>query len=247
MQFRIAAIAILLASPALAQSFALDRSRTVRGLCQPDGCQDVEILSAERIAAGPDGELLRTKLRTIRSSASGHHPIGVEDGYVHCSSTRPAIIAEKAGQVRAYLLAPLAAGRSQQSIRAEASQHAVYFGACHGIAAGNRAAKDPAGVAGELGYRTTLAAPREVEMARVDEILAPGRPAAEAQPLGPPRAAERRPGGFDERLDRFLTQDRVEGEPWPSRREARRGRMPEALDERYDGPYVDDAWLPRSR
>jgi len=246
MFLRLAATALFLAAPALAHAYGPDY--VVRGLCKPDGCQDFAVLEATPIATGEDGTLRQTRIQTIRSTPGGRTNLRVEDGWVYCSRTRPAIIARSQGETRAYLLAPTAA-QTTETIRQEASQHAVYFGACHGVEFGNDAAKDPEGVASDLGYEVSLLQPQQVSLAKPDDILSPhegsqarARRVESARPSrgwDDPSARE-----LDQRLDRFLGQ---KGRQGISRGEDPSRFATHPLDEPYDGPFVDDAWLPRRR
>jgi hypothetical protein len=236
-----AAIAILLAASTAASA----EERTVRGQCRADGCDLFEIVSTVSISRNDEGTIRETRIRSLRESRGGEpRVIGIEDGYVFCSLTRPAIIAVKGGRTMAHLLAPLAPGQTPESIQAEANQNAVYFGACHGAEAGTAAATDPESVASEYGYRVSILVPQQVALAKVDDIMRqqPAERRDRARAPAPrvseaPSPREVSPHGadaFDDRLDRFLG-------PGSTARSAGRPDAP------YDGPYVDDAWLPPRR
>jgi len=91
--------ALLLAlfmTSALAQDY--NRHDLVRGLCQPDGCDEFTILAADRVRATSEGTLFKTRIQTFHASYGGRHDRGQENGYVYCSRTKPAIMAEKNGK-----------------------------------------------------------------------------------------------------------------------------------------------------
>jgi len=254
-----AVFAFVASTPVLAQGY--DSSHVVRGLCQPDGCDDFAIIQSVPVATGEDGTLRRTTIKPIRSSESGRQEKQVENGYVYCSQTRPAILAQKVGLTMAYFIAPMSQ-QGKEFFRREASQHAVYFGACHGIEAGDRAAKDPASVAREFGYQVNLQEAQQVRLNSLDDILAPsGQPAIRGIPETPgfPADSELPPmsqgmdepfvdqgvpfedlprsrGSLDDRLDQFLGDS-------PSRPSPNARRDRDAPDLPYDGPFEDDQWL----
>jgi len=243
---RTALLAVLISTPAVVQA----GDRIVQGLCDADRCDRFEILSALPYTKNEEGTLIQTSLKTVRTRATDAGEAAVENGYVFCSLTRPAIIAVKGERAMAYLLAPLAPGQTPESVRAEANQHAVYFGVCHGTEAGTAAATDPEAVATDYGYRVTLLVPQQVALRKPEDIMqaqpssegrrAPrvGRPLDEAGTREVPPVetgpAAGLPEGFDDRLDRFLGQG--------ARRSA-----PTRPDAPYEGPFVDDAWLPPRR
>ena len=74
-------LALVLSTPALAQSY--HRSDIVRGLCQPNGCDEFTVLRADRIAASDEGTLLKTRVRTFHASSAGRQERGEQDGYVY--------------------------------------------------------------------------------------------------------------------------------------------------------------------
>jgi hypothetical protein len=162
-------LALVLSSPALAQTYI--RSDIVRGLCQPDGCDEFTILRADRIAASDEGTLLKTRVRTFHASKAGRQERGEQDGYVFCSRSRPAIMAERDGRTMAFYLAPSATAESRERVRQNASFHALYFSLCHGTEAGKAAVQNVSGVAQSLGYRVALAQSKLEPLARAEDIL----------------------------------------------------------------------------
>jgi hypothetical protein len=163
-------LALVLSTPALAQSY--NRSDIVRGLCQPNGCDEFTVLRADRIAASDEGTLLKTRVRTFHASSAGRQERGEQDGYVYCSRTRPALIAEREGRTMAFYLAPAATAESRERIRQNASFHALYFSLCHGAEAGRAAVHNVSGVAQSLGYRVALAQSKLQPLTRAEDILA---------------------------------------------------------------------------
>ena len=115
MLFRLVALALVFAGPAAAQDY--NQPDIVRGLCQKDGCDEFAILAADRIKTIEDGTLFRTRLQTFHASYGGRRDQGQEAGYVYCSPTRPAIMAEQNGQTMAFVLAPFATQESRESVR----------------------------------------------------------------------------------------------------------------------------------
>src|SRR3954466_14388975 len=109
----VAFLLALLANSALAQDY--NRQGIVRGLCQPDGCDEFTILAADRVRTIEDGTLLKTRIQTFHASRAGRQERRAEDGYVYCSPTRPAIMAEENGQTMAFFLAPFATQDSRES------------------------------------------------------------------------------------------------------------------------------------
>jgi len=148
------ALAFLLSTPALAQSD--DRPDIIRGLCRPDGCDEFAILAASPLAQGGEGTLMQTRVKTFHASSSGRREFGAENGYVYCSPTKPAILAEKNGHTMAFYLAPFETRESRETIRQNATFHALYFSICHGPEAGRAAVRNLSGVAQSLGYRVAL-------------------------------------------------------------------------------------------
>jgi hypothetical protein len=156
--------------PALALSY--HRSDIVRGLCQPNGCDEFTVLRADRVAAGDEGTLLRTRVRTFHASSAGWQERGEQDGYVYCSRTKPALLAERAGRTMAFYLAPSGTAESREQIRQNASFHALYFSLCHGPEAGRAAVHNFSGVAQSFGYHVALAQSKLEPLTRAEDILA---------------------------------------------------------------------------
>ena len=103
-------LALMLATPAFAQSY--DRTDLIRGLCRPDGCDEFAILVASPLTKGGEGTLMQTRVKTFQTHSAGRRELSEEDGYVYCSPTKPAIVAEKGGCTMAFDLAPFATQES---------------------------------------------------------------------------------------------------------------------------------------
>ncbi|GEO18107.1 hypothetical protein [Microvirga aerophila] len=192
-------LALVLSSPVLAQTYT--RSDVVRGLCQPDGCDEFTILRADRIAATDEGTLLKTRVRTFHASKSGRQERGDQDGYVYCSRTKPAIMAERDGRTMAFYLAPSATAESRERIRLNASFHALYFSLCHGNEAGKAAVHNLSSVAQSFGYRVALAQSKLELLAQAEDILGPT----------PRRSADAGlDRGMEERLEKLVPPGRVQ-------------------------------------
>jgi hypothetical protein len=180
----------LSAAPAVAQDY--NRTDLVRGLCQPDGCDEFAILSAERLTTADEGALFKTRVKTFHASYGGRKETGEENGYVYCSRTKPAVMAEQNGKVLAFYLAPFATQESRESVRRNANFHALYFTICHGMEAGKAAVHNLSGVAGSYGYRVPLAQSKLTALNRAEDVMGPGEPSpVAAQP--PERPPERPP------------------------------------------------------
>ena len=197
-----ALVLALFATPAAAQDY--NRQDIVRGLCQPDGCDEFTILSAERLRTTDEGTLFKTRVKTFHASYGGRKELGEENGHVYCSRTKPAIMAEQNGKALAFFVAPFATEESRESVRRNANFHALYFTICHGMDAGKTAVHNLAGVAQSHGYRVALARSKLVALDRAEDVMGPGdrppvaaRPPADERPLAealsPERAAERSP------------------------------------------------------
>ena len=173
----------LSATSALAQDY--NRQDIVRGLCQKDGCDEFTILAADRIRTTDEGTLFKTRVQTFHASHAGRQERGQENGYVFCSPTRPAIMAEQNGQTMAFFLAPFATQEGRESVRQNANFHALYFTICHGREAGKAAVHNLAGVAQSHGYRVALAQSKLMPLKRAEDVLtmadASGRAPAEAR------------------------------------------------------------------
>jgi len=166
----IVALVVLLSTSALAQSY--DRPGIIRGLCRPDGCDEVAILTASPLIKGGEGTLMQTRVKTFHASSAGRKELSEDNGYVYCSRTKPAIVAEKNGRTMAFYLNPFSK-QSRETIRQNANFHALYFSICHDMAAGRSAVRNLAGVAQELGYRVAPPQAQYVALSRVEDILPP--------------------------------------------------------------------------
>ena len=93
MLIRILALTLVISTPALARGY--DRPDIIRGLCRPDGCDEFSVVSARPLASSEEGTLMRTRLKTFHASRNGRKDLGEEDGYVYCSRTSPAILADR--------------------------------------------------------------------------------------------------------------------------------------------------------
>jgi hypothetical protein len=203
------ALAFTLATPAFAQTY--DRPDIIRGLCRPDGCDEFAILAASPVTKGEEGTLMQTRVKTFHASASGRRELSEENGYVYCSRTKPAIVAEKNGRTMAFYLAPFSTKESRETIRQNANFHALYFSICHSMEAGRAAVRNLPGVAQELGYRVALPQSQSVALSRVEDSLPPEhRRSAEARhdlrplpPVNMPPAVSQRDWAFDEPVDEF--------------------------------------------
>jgi hypothetical protein len=203
------ALALVLATPALAQTYA--RPDIIRGLCRPDGCDEFAILAVSPPIKGGEGTLMQTRVKTFHASSSGRRELSEESGYVYCSRTKPAIVAEKNGRTIAFYLAPFATQESRETIRQNANFHALYFSICHGMEAGRAAVRNLPGVAQELGYRVALPQSQSVALSRVEDILPPeSRRSAEARhdtrpvpPVSIPPAMAQRDWAIDESAGEF--------------------------------------------
>ena len=143
----------------------------IRGLCQKDGCAEFAILAKDSSAKAADGELFRTRIAAYHANAQGRASQGEQNGFVYCSTTRPAVIsAPNGGAAVAFMLAPDEQSPSW-ALRSTANFATIYFGVCHGPAAGRAAATDRARVGKSLGYRVPLAKSQTVNLNRPDDIL----------------------------------------------------------------------------
>jgi hypothetical protein len=158
----------VLATPAFAQTY--DRPDIIRGLCRPDGCYEFAIVAASPLIKRGEGTLLQTRVKTFHASSSGRRELSEENGYVYCSRTKPAIVAEKNGRTMTFYLAPFSTRESRETIRQNANFHALYFSICHSMEAGRAAVRNLAGVAQELGSRVALPQSQSVALSRVEEM-----------------------------------------------------------------------------
>ena len=85
------ALALVLSAPAFAQSY--HQPNIIRGLCRPDGCDELAILAVSPLAKEEQGTLMKTRVKTFHASSSGRKELNEENGYVYCSRTKPAIVA----------------------------------------------------------------------------------------------------------------------------------------------------------
>jgi hypothetical protein len=201
------ALAVVLSTPAFAQSY--DRADIIRGLCRPDGCDEFAILAASPLIKGGEGTLMQTRVKTFHASSAGRKELSEENGYVYCSRTKPAIVAEKNGRTMAFYLAPFSTKESREAIRQSANFHALYFSICHGMEAGRAAVHNLPGVAQELGYQVALPQSQSVALSRVEDILPPeNRRSAEVRnemlpmpPVSMPPARAQRDWAADEPAD----------------------------------------------
>ena len=114
---------------------------------------------------------MRTRLKTFHASRNGRKDLAEEDGYVYCSRTSPAILADREGRTMAFFLAPFATAESREDARKNANYHAVYFAICHGTEEGKAAVRDLQGVALSHGYDVPLSRPKHVTLNRAEDIL----------------------------------------------------------------------------
>jgi len=170
----------LFTTSALAQDY--NRQDLVRGLCQPDGCDEFTILGADRVRTTSEGTLFKTRIQTFHASYGGRQDRGQENGYVFCSRTKPAIMAEKNGQTLAFVIAPFATEEKRESVRQNANFHALYFTICHDREAGKAAVHNLSGVAQNLGYRVALTHSKLVPLKRAEDIITPTAAAASSEP-----------------------------------------------------------------
>src|SRR5829696_769373 len=226
---RSVALALALVGPAAAQDY--HQPDIVRGLCQKHGCDEFRVLSAEPVTSTDEGRLLRTRIQTFHASYRGRANQKEENGYVYCSRTKPAIMAEQNGQTMAFFLAPFATQESRESVRQNANFHALYFTICHGREAGKAAVHSLAGVAQSQGYRVALAQSKLVPLKQAEDVLTTAGDPSERSPV------EARLEGRPERLPFEARQEeRRERPPVEARRLERLGRAQEEArwDERLD-------------
>lgn len=173
---------VLAAVPAAAQDY--NRADVVRGLCQPDGCDEFSIASNEVIRQVPEGTLRKLYVRTYHASHSGRQERAASTTYVYCSPLKPAIIVQKGQVTKAFMLAPFATEDSPETRRKQTTYFAVYFAACHGTDMGRSAVKNPSGVAQVLRYTNRDPRSLTADLARPEDIISAGqeRPAARSAP-----------------------------------------------------------------
>ena len=152
---------------------------------------------------------MQTRVKTFHASSAGRRELSEENGYVYCSRTKPAIVAEKGWRTMAFYLAPFSSRESRETIRQNANFHALYFSICHSMEAGKAAVRNLPGVAQDLGYRVALPQSQYVALSRVEDILPPeNRRSAEVRnemrpmpPVSMPPARAQRDWAADEPAD----------------------------------------------
>src|SRR3954466_11788131 len=225
----LALVLALSATSALAQDY--NRHYLVPGVCQKDGCDEFTILPPDRPTTTDEGTLFKTRLKTFHASYSGRQDRAEETGFVFCSPTRPALMAEQNGQTMAFFLAPFATQESRESMRQNANFHALYFTICHGREAGKAAVHNLAGVAQSQGYRVALAQSKLVPLKRAEDVLTTAGDPGERSPVEArlENRPERPPVGARQ-------EKRWERPPVEARREERLGarREKESRFERID-------------
>jgi hypothetical protein len=127
-QLRLTLLALLSIGPALAQG----PNELIRGLCHKEGCDEFRLLEAERVAEGADGTLMRTRIQSFLASPAGRQSLGEAMGYAYCSKARPAILAQRGSQTRAYMIAPFSTEPSWEQRKSQ-NFVALYFTICHGF------------------------------------------------------------------------------------------------------------------
>lgn len=191
---RTAALVVVLTGPVIAQDY--NRTDLIRGLCQKDGCDEFQVLRAEPMLTGTTGVLKRTQVKTFHASYGGRIEREAETGYVYCSTTKPAVMAQDKSHTAAFMLAPFATEDSSETIRKNANFVAMYFAICHGPDHARRAVQDLRGTASSLGYRVATTASRMVDLKTPEEIVDRSSVplAAQGARAAPPRRLEVSPG-----------------------------------------------------
>ena len=171
-------LAALLAGPLLvggAYAQAPANPDIVRGLCSKDGCDEFAILDRQPVSTGFDGQLFRTRVRVFHASSAGRRDDGEENGFVYCSTARPAIVAAPPGRAPlAFMLAPDEQAPAYVQ-RNSTNFYALYFSLCHGIEAGRAAVRDRQGTARSLGYRVARQTAGTVALKSIDDIVGTSR------------------------------------------------------------------------
>ncbi len=188
--------AALLATPAVAQDY--NRADLVRGLCQPNGCDEFRIVAIEPVRSGAEGSLKRLRVQTFHASYSGREARGEETSYVYCSPTKPAVVAQKGERTVGILLAPFATEDSRETMRGFTTFGAIYFAGCHGLEASRRAARDLRATAQSLGYRVVATRSQVVNLKRAEDLLGP---AAAAPAPGATSPAQKPPPSPSEKRE----------------------------------------------
>ncbi len=191
-----------LAAPALAQTPSLPpqgpQAAIVRGQCQPSGCDEFALVGVETVRSTIEGSLKQTRLRTYRSSWEGRQAQEVETGYVYCSPTRPAVIAEQDGAFVAFFLAPFAVGESRETARKNTNFVATYFASCHGPDVAREAVRDLRRTASRLGYLVEATTSEVKSMKRPEDVIsADALPVARTAPRRETVERQRNAPGFE--------------------------------------------------
>lgn len=172
MQLRLTLLALLSIGPALAQG----PNELIRGLCHKEGCDEFRLLEAERVAEGADGTLMRTRIQSFLASPAGRQSLGEAMGYAYCSKARPAILAQRGSQTRAYMIAPFSTEPSWEQRKSQ-NFVALYFTICHGAEVGQQAVQNIRETALRLRYSVPAEAGRFVDLARAEDMLGTARSA----------------------------------------------------------------------
>lgn len=210
----------------------------VRALCHKDGCDEFRVIETRVVRPAPDGVLRSTRVQAYSSNAAGRVARDAEAGYVFCSRTRPAVIAQKEGRSVAFMVAPFAREDTPETVRRNANFVALYFAACHGPEAGREAVRDLSGVARSLGYQVEAQASKVVALTRAEDIVgAEPAPDPRQEPDYGRREEARGDMGRPRRYD-FEDGPRYETAP------PRRGRPDWYFDDNEEGP-VPPGFIPR--
>ena len=86
---------------------------------------------------------------------------------MYCSRVKPAVISPERNRARAFVLGPY----NSKPDRETTNFYALYFGLCHGIDAGNAAARDRHGIAAQLRYDPALTQSLMVTLKSAEEIV----------------------------------------------------------------------------
>src|SRR3954454_3991234 len=70
---------------------AVAQQDLIRGLCRQDGCDEFSVVEKTEIGANSLGTLYRTRVKVFHASYGGRSQSGEENGYVLCSTKRPAV------------------------------------------------------------------------------------------------------------------------------------------------------------
>jgi hypothetical protein len=147
-----------------------------------------------------------------KASYQGRQDQGEQQGYIYCSSLKPAVIATNNSQKQiAFYLAPY----GEKEPRETANFYAMYFAACHGVQAGNAAAdrRRRAGVAQAYGYRVGLLQSRMEPVRQAEEVM--GVSAVLPWMAPAPLRSDEEGDEFDDRLGRLIPPGEVPMPPMP--------------------------------